>query len=218
LPLGTYTVQISAESGEMRDSIEYSVEIISTALTVQTKTKMKVEDGQTIYPVKNPVVIEFCTSDMTRYQGYLDYLLSEWNIRLDTQIASREALLLQNQYRNEHKYVPYYNLDDYFVNEKFGSAYLLSPLPSAEPDVVFTALAVYYTEIGGKGTDRWEYAAVRGADPYETALLQAATRNAVLVDLQYLASCAETDREKLLVSLAMGMLLQTMYKQRIGML
>ena len=90
LPLGTYTVQIRAENGEKQDGVEYTVEIISTALTVQTKTKMKAEDGETIYPVKNPVVIEFCNSDMTRYQGYLDYLMSEWNARLDTQIASRK--------------------------------------------------------------------------------------------------------------------------------
>lgn len=206
LPLGTYTVQIRAENGEKQDGVEYTVEIISTALTVQTKTKMKAEDGETIYPVKNPVVIEFCNSDMTRYQGYLDYLMSEWNARLDTQIASREALLLQNQYRDEHNYVPYYDLDDYFVHEEFGNAYLLSPLPSAESNVVFTALAVYYTEIEGRGTGEWEYTAARGADPYETALLQAANRNAVLIDLQYLASRAETDREKLLVSLAYAFL------------
>ncbi len=202
LPLGTYTVQIDAQSGEYSDGVEYTVNIISTAQTVRESKRTKVSDGQTIEALKAPVVIEICNTDMARYRTYLEYLRGTVNDRLDTQIGNREAIILQNQFYGESAYIPYINILYYkvYTDIEYGNSYLFAPLKDAESDPILTALATEYFQP--------DIDSVTGhsCDPYEYALLLAAHRKAILPDLAYLAAEAETDREKLLVSLAYAFL------------
>lgn len=198
LPLGAYTVQIDAVSGGYSDSIEYTVNIISTAQAVRETTRTKVSDGQTIEAVKSPVVVEICNTDMARYRAYLDYLRSIVNERLDTQIANREAAIFYNYFYNENTYVPYIDYMKYEADIKTSTYYghLYAPLKNAEADIIFTALAAEYlkTDIGLPEMSEF--------DPFESALLRAVKREAILKELSYLADKAEDDREKLLISLS----------------
>lgn len=200
-PLGTCTVQIDARSGKYRDSVEYTADIISTAQTVRRSERISVSDGQIPESMKSPVVIEICNTDTARYRRYLEYLEGTVNERLDTRIANREAIILQNQLYGESTYVPDISKVEYLIAADGGNeGYLLAPLMNAGGDPVLTALAAGYL-----GTDVGPFN-VHGCDPFETALLLAAKREAILPDLAYLAQEASTDREKLLVSISYALL------------
>lgn len=202
LAVGTYTVQISAQSGEYSDGVEYTVNIISTAQTLRQSKRTKISAGETVEAATSPVVVEICNTDTARYRAYIDYLQGTVNERLDTQIAGREAQILRNVFYKEDAYVPYVDYHDYRVTIDPDQPwdYLLSPLKNAEADVILTALVTEYwqSEISSQS--------LRKCDPFEATLLLAARRQAVLPDLAYLSEQAVTDRERLLVCLSYALL------------
>lgn len=207
LALGTYTVRIDAQSGEYSDGVEYTVDIISTAQTVRKSKRTKVSDGETVEAATSPVVVEICNTGTARYREYLEYLRKTVNERLDTQIAGREAIILQNELFEENAYVPYIDYSDYYCvsdsNDITGSTqeYLLAPLKNAQADVILTALCDEYWNLPNNAS-----LTVKDNNPFETALFMASRRQAILFDLEYLAKKAETDREKLLVSISYALL------------
>ena len=206
LPVGEYTVEITASAGSLTDAVRYKVAVIENAQSYK-KTEKEYLDGEyTFTPSASPTHLLMYTETYERYARYLDFISStgrRYPSRKDVAIAFAES----NELRSRMSYGGYsteQNSQRYVVG-----GYLFAPLPDAEGDRVLTALALFMSEdimvrnreLVGRHLE--ENAPCSLTEAAELTLLAASVGKPVLADLIYLSQSVQ-DNDYIEILLALG--------------
>ena len=198
LPYGTYTVVITGKHGEEQDAVEYKFNIVESAQEVKTKQVVDIKSGTKIEPTKNPIVLEIYNKNMSKYIEYIDFIERTISTRLDTQIAYNETQKIKDKYYGTTISNGIINMSQYSAGE------YLRNLPNGEQDIVLSALVSYYTDGYYEKNER---IFTNANNLFESYLLAAANKQAVLLDLLHLKEEQDiANYNKLLVTLSLEFL------------
>ena len=196
LPFGTYHAVIKGKHEAQEDSIEYQFKVVKSTQEVPQKTIVKLENGTSIKPSKNPIVLELYNKNMTKYLEYIDFIESTQTERLDTQVAYNKVQEIKEKYYE----VPY-TANQINIDRYIGNRYYLRNLNSSSESILLTALVKYYAKDYYKYS---EYNLDKDDNVFEFYLLKAAEGKPVLNDLIYLKETKDiSNYNKLLVTLSL---------------
>ena len=204
LAFGTYHVVIKGQYGEYEDAIEYKFNIIESAQEVKDKKTVKIDEGTTIVPSKNPIVLEIYNKNMQNYLKYIEFIETTLSERLDTKISYNQIQELKQKYYNTKSVSNYIKIDEYIYENNFKN------LKKGEGDTVLTALiSKYANEYYANSLNKYiePNKILTDTNIFEAYLLAAANKEPVLTDLLYLKQEKDiSNYNKLLVTLSLEFL------------
>lgn len=198
LPVGTYTINITGNTENEKDSVEYKINIIESAQEVKFKETVSITEETSIKPSKNPIVLEIYNKNMEQGLKYIDFIEKTLSNRLDTQIAYNEIIKIKNKYYNTTEQNYKIEIDEYIEDQ------YLKNLPASYQDLVLSALIANYTnEYYDKPYEIYnDY-----YDLFEIYLVAAAFDEPVLIDLLELKEEQDiSNYDKLLIVLSLEFL------------
>ncbi len=94
LPAGEYTLTLTAQSGQQRDSIQQPLTVVSSALETAVSRSFDLAGGLPIQPVRYPVTLSFYNTEYKTYGAALSYLCQAAGDRADTRVGRAAAARL----------------------------------------------------------------------------------------------------------------------------
>lgn len=139
LPVGKYTVSISATCGSNKDAYQYNVEVKDSFQETNITTTQKIgKTTLTITPTRNPVELYVYDESLKFYMDIINELSTQYGDRADIRIGNLKAKELEAKYYNE-KEPASIKLSDFQTDKgvKF--------LSKDSEDVLLSALAAEYS-------------------------------------------------------------------------
>jgi hypothetical protein len=193
LPVGMYTLTVSARSGSNSDTIELPLEVVSTLLETRVTQSFNLNDiisGEIeLNPVRQPIALTFYDNQYVFYAEVLDFLYRNSGSRADFRVASSFAAN-QLGFIDYDEYIQY--TTDIFSNGlvrllSYGETDLaLSALVcAAAPELVNTGAAAnrFYDVLSYNPNNRWRESAYTSEEITNSYLGLAALSQPVLVEI-----------------------------------
>ncbi|MBQ9992269.1 MAG: hypothetical protein IJP33_02430, partial [Firmicutes bacterium] len=95
LEAGSYTLTMKAESGELGDAIQKTIECIASGISTNISESFDLAEGINITPEKYPVLLSFSNGSFKEYNEVLGWLLSNSNNTRADQALTRAFVLDQ---------------------------------------------------------------------------------------------------------------------------
>ncbi len=137
---GIYTVLIEAESENHRDAVEYTVEVIDTALSFANDTEIDVYSDEAITPESNPVTFKIHADAYDRYMRYFSFLTS----RAEVSREDVTPLITASKAERFALCGTPYSDNTYSRNGVAEGEIFIKATSNHEEDPVLTALLIYY--------------------------------------------------------------------------
>jgi hypothetical protein len=105
LPIGMYTLLVSASDGVNSDAIELPLEVVESLLETPVSRTFNLAEFADINPLRYPVSLTFYDNQYTLYSEVLSYMFRGWGDRADYRVARAFAQLeleyIDQEWRNE---------------------------------------------------------------------------------------------------------------------
>ena len=182
LPIGKYTLAITATMGDYKDAIEYPFEVIAGSLTAPVTDKVDTSSVTTIQPTSFPVKLDVYTVSTEKYLEYLNYLQTNDTDRRDKIIASHVSYKLQSDLLGVN-FPDSIIVDNYsFMNNNNISTMFVN----GSPDYILTAFDIYYGTRSNYVDQRALSSAKTPREAAERLLLDSANGKSVIFNLKSL--------------------------------
>lgn len=204
LPAGSYTAGIKATCGEYTDAVEFPFEIVRGAVAATVNEDVDLSSTLTLTPASYPVTLDIYTESTQKYLELFDFLQNNMSPRFDTLMAGQVGMVLKNKLLGKEDLIPSIDVDsDYYGDNA------LKMLPTAEEDIILTALHTYFS--GGSGnygiTSSPIGKGISADELLERLMCSAADGDAVLTDLQSVESYVTDDAyQQTVLSISYAML------------